>query len=295
MGTRPSWRLGLLTLSLLLSACGQKEKKAKSEAPVFDAGLAAQRSVHSKAKPAEIPRAPQVFDDAGDEAKALDAIGALPAWSAVLERYRLLDRRDQSGVVVGLLVRHEGKLHLVDESEGQGSLSIPVRFPGLLKVTTPSRMVLWGAWKNVEAPNFIWEVSRGELLAPADAAPEFAPGLRGRDKKAPEQVQLASSVNRRGGVISFTVHQRQQRIGEGWLISDSPGLPPVARLHLPGERAPYGDQSRVTENERWQLESSESYWLEIGGFRPASEGALPVYRARTPPFRFTPGKIENAP
>lgn len=151
------------------------------------------------------------------------------------------------------------------------------------------RMANRGGWR------FCVQASKVQILSAALPAPEFAPGLRARDKPAPPAVQLASSAARSGGAISFTVHQRQLRMGEGWLISDSPGLPPVARLLLPGERAPYGDQSRVTENERWQLQGNHAYWLEIRRFRAASGGALPVYRARTPPFRFSKSKPETPP
>ncbi len=291
LGTR--WRWSLLALALLCVACGRGKTKQQAKDKPSDAGARFDSAAPSPIPP--VPRAPSAFKDGGDEAKALADLGALPAWSTILERYRLLARRDQSGLAVGLLVEHEGGLRLVDTREGQGSLSIPVRLPELVKLSPPARVVLWGAWHNSADKTFVWKATRVETLAPSSSAPEFAPGLRGRDKAAPELVQLAGSADRRGGVIAFTVHQRQERMGDGWLISDGPGLPPVARLLLPGERAPYGDQSRVTESERWQLQSSESYWLEIGRFRPASQGALPVYRARTPPFRFSAGKSENSP
>lgn len=240
-----------------------------------------------KAKAPPTPQPLKKFGGGDDESAALTKLSSLPAWSALIERHRFMDRRDQSGVVHGLLVEHEGQLRLVDESEGQGSLSISVALPAMTEFTPPGRAVLWGAWHSVES-GFQWRATRAELLEPTAQAPEFGPGLRARDKEPPEELQLASTVSRKGGAISFTVHQRQDRIGDGWLISDRPGIPPVARLLLPGEREPYGDQSRVLEEERWQLRGNHHYWLEIGRFRPRSDGGLPVYKARTPPFRFTP-------
>jgi hypothetical protein len=276
---------------LLLAGLGCGEKKPQAGGKMDDAAPA------KAPPPAPVeanPQPMQKFRADGDEKVALAALGSLPAWSAVIERHRFLARRDQAGVVHGLLIEHEGQLRLVDESEGQGSLSIPVRLPELVDFEPPQRVVLWGAWHDQEK-SFQWQATRGELLEPAATAPEFGPGLKARDKEAPEELQLASSVSRKGGAISFTVHQRQDRIGDGWLISDRPGIPPIARLLLPGEREPYGDQSRVTEEERWQLRGNHHYWLEIGRFRPRSDGELPVYKARTPPFRFTPPAPESAP
>lgn len=238
---------------------------------------------------------PEVFDDGGDEAKALAAREALPAWTGVVERYRLLARRGQSGVLFGLLVEHEGALRLVDESEGLGTLSIPVSLPPRVKLAAPARAVLWGAWHVDEGRQFVWQATRVKTLREARTPPEFAPGLVARDKKPPEPPVLASAVGRGGGRIRFRVSEIQGRVGDGWLIADVLEGPPVARLLLPGEWGSYGDQSRVADSERWELTKGDSYWLEIRRFRPASEGALPVFRARTPPFRYSEPAAESSP
>lgn len=286
--------LAIGLLGLAWAGCGRGDWRSVANNKTDDASPVAEPAlVDAAVKP--IPVEVQKFAGGDDERNALLALGSLPAWSAVLERYRLLARRDESGLAHGLLVEHEGQLRLVDESEGQGSLSIPVRLPSGVELAPPRRVVLWGAWHSSESGNFVWEATGVETLKPATRLPEFLPGLVARDKEPPEALQLPSAVSRRGGAISFSVHQRQDRIGDGWLISERPGIAPVARLLLPGEREPYGDQSLITESERWQLRGNHQYWLEIGRFRPRADGGLPVYRARTPPFRLAKPTSEISP
>jgi hypothetical protein len=238
---------------------------------------------------------PKVFDDGGNEPRALGALGALPAWSGVLERHRLLARREQAGILAGLLVEHEGTLHLVDESVGMGTLAIPVELPTSIRLVAPARVLLWGAWHLDQAKHFVWRATRVETLSPLSSTPEFAPGLVPRDKEAPEAPLPVSEVTRKGGRIWFQVHEKQGRVGDGWLVSEGGEGPPVARILLPGEQDSYGDQSRVTDSERWKLKKGHFYWLEIGRFRPPTDGSLPVFRARTPPFRYSEPAVESSP
>ena len=222
-----------------------------------------------------------------DEVRALAKVSAISAWEAVIERYRLLARRQHSGAIHGLLVQSGEHTHLVDLGEGAGTLSVKVELPKELAIELPVRALLWGAWQVSES-GWIWQVARAQSLPMASPSefqpPEFEPGLLPQDKTPPEALSPASQASRSGGPISFVVQERGAQIGEGWLIADQVGGPPVARLLLPGERSPYGDQSLITEAERWKLLPKRSYWLEIGRFRAAKTNSLPVYHARSVPF-----------
>ncbi len=291
-----SMRRGLLLGLLLCFACKPGGTSSETRPTTFDAGAGQTAPVVKEpAEPRLVPTPAVRFDDGGAERKALAAQGALSAWTGVLERYRLLARREETGILVGLLIEQEGMLRLVDESMGMGSLSIPVSLPKNLSLEAPSRVLLWGAWHLDETKNFVWRSTRAETLGPAASPPEFSPGLVARDKKPDGIPVSAGAVSRKGGTIWFQVQQNQGRVGDGWLIFDGSKSPPVARLLLPGERGSYGDQSRVTESERWKLKKGNFYWLDIRRFRPAAEGSLPLFRARTPPFRFQPPAGKSSP
>jgi hypothetical protein len=277
--------------------CGNTKPAPTRESD--DAGAKAVPAEPVKGKPPITAKPPRVFADGGDEDRALLRLRSLPAWSGVLERYRLLARRNQSGVLHGLMVDHEGRWRLVDESEGAGSLSIPVEIPASIKLRPPLRAVLWGAWHMDDAGDFVWRATRVESLSTPRPAPKFSPGLQARDQEVAEEVAEAvvpaSAVSKRGGGIFFVVVDPPERYGDGWRIADAPGGAPVARLLLPGERPTYGDQTQVTESERWQLTPKSYYWLEIGRFRPPGDGTLPVYHAATPPFAYAPPELESSP
>src|SRR5690606_37804134 len=109
------------------------------------------------------------FEHGGDEVGALARLGSLPAWSAVTERYRLLRRRSQEGTVHGLVLEHEqeGLLRLVDDTIGEGALSIPFSVPEGLEIEPATRVVLWGAWElegaeQGDGREWIWRATRAE-------------------------------------------------------------------------------------------------------------------------------------
>lgn len=232
------------------------------------------------------------FPHEGSEAQALTKIGSLPVWSAVLERDRFLSRRGQSGVMHGLLVDTPWGLCLVDETEGQGSLWSQVLVP--THIETPKRVLLWGSWhRQHETGSWVWQATRAQGLESNKQDPlELVPRVA-QDLERPAGAVLASSVPRRGGVISFVVVERGSRIGDGWLIADEVDGPAVARLLLPGERHPYGGQSVIAEAERWNLRPAESYWITIKRFRPGSSASLPVYRAKGLPGHDSSGPIRE--
>jgi hypothetical protein len=277
----------IIAAAIALCACGKgKENSAASNAGDSETAMDEMPTRSSQARRSETAT-PQLrqFQHGGDEGAALSAIKSLPAWSAVIERYRLLDRRLQRGSVHGFLLEHEGQLRLVDETTGQGALSIPVAVPDGLVLPLPLRALVWGAWHwEGDDKEWLWRGTSVESLA-AGPPPEFAPGLSPRFRDPPAELAKASTVSRRGGPIVFHVLEASPRAGDGWLISDEIRGPAVARLLLPGEKEPYGDQNTLHESERWQLNDKDLYWVEISRFRPSRGDSLPIYTARSVPYR----------
>ncbi len=288
--------LGLLVLS---AACNEPQDPKRS-LPTQREEPASKVVEEPAPQPADEPAEPRTFDHAGDEGAALSAIGAMPAFSAVRERYRLLKRRSQSGIVHGLVLEGEepGLLRLVDLTTGQGALSIPMHVPDDILVEPAMRVVAWGAWQLADStssqqPEWVWEATRVELLD-VEPGPAFSPGMHAREQAAPAELVPASKASRRGGPIEFVILARPQRANDGWLIADARKGEAVARLLLPGEGESYGDQSKPSESETWQLDVDSSYWLEIARFRAPGGDELPLYQARTVPFHMRSGQVGEA-
>jgi hypothetical protein len=229
----------------------------------------------------------EAFAAGENEGAALRKIHALPAWSAALERYRLLARRGQSGPIHGVLAEFETGPRLVDETMGDGALSIPVVLPEGLSPELPMRAVLWGAWKPEKKlenqARWRWHATRVQSLAPAAEPTATGPAFEPLKAPIPADAVLASKAPRRGGTISFVVKRQSDRAGDGWLVADDNKGKAVARLLLPGERETYGDQSMLVDEERWKLSKNTRYWLTIRSYRAAPAGELPVLRARSAP------------
>ena len=270
-----------------LLACGD-EPPAKPERDLEKTPAPAPSEVPEPApvpapEPTPAPIVLKPFATSGDEDAALREIRSLPAWSAALERYRLLARRGQSGPIHGLIIDSETGMRLVDETTGDGALSIAIALPEGLSLTPPMRAVLWGAWKPEQEPSWRWHATRVASLAPpSEPVTKVAP-LEPLLAEMPSDAVLASKAPRRGGTISFVVKKESDRVGDGWLIADDNKGKAVARLLLPGERETYGDQSEIARDERWKLGSNKRYWLTIRSFRSGRLGDLPVFRAKSAP------------
>lgn len=144
-----------------------------------------------------------------DPGKQLAALGAMPAWQAVVDRTQYLERRDQKGVVYGTLAEPSGPgvpsgsasassgsagsasagsgsagsaaagsaaagsaspyVLLVDETEGNGSLAIRATLP------TPqppgARVALAGAWALDADRRWYWHTSTVTPLPPLPPRP----------------------------------------------------------------------------------------------------------------------------
>ncbi len=227
----------------------------------------------------------QVFDDGGEESKALADRQVLPAWSAVHERYRLLDRRGESGLVFGTLLENDQGLWLVDETEGEGTLAISVLLPGKPKLALATRVVLRGAWKLSSEKHWQWKTDAIWTMSEkkSESVLRFPPGLVAHKQESRKLSSPSTVSANMGGTISFRVVQPPKQIGDGWLIGDAKGGAAVARLMLPGERSPYGDQSDLSVEEQWQLALGTRYWVQINRFRRPKSKVLPIVRAISVP------------
>jgi len=203
------------------------------------------------------------------------------AWTMLLRRDQALARRKASALVQGILFRYQGELRLADMHLGEGALSIAVDVPpqALTKLSLPRHVILRGAW-HWSNDAWIWQATQGQDVAWATQPP--AP-MRAIVAPLPKKVTTPSRVPRTRSTMVFFVHKRGQRVFDGWLISDTPQGEPTAHLLLPGERDSYGDQSRPSKQERWQLVQGPAYWVQIAPHRPVKEGSLPYLKARTAP------------
>ena len=235
-------------------------------------------------------RKPVAPSDAGlapvvaiDASVPLSVTDALPAWRAVVERHRMLVRNDSHGVVVGRVGEAvDGASWLIDEANGNGVLAIRVTPP--LTAPAGARAVVAGAWEYEKATKrWLWRRTGVTIDKSAEAIEHpYPPGHTvGPPEELPEGARLASTAARRKP-MSFAVVGAPVKVGDGWAIADERGGQHVAWLVLPGERATYGGQEMLADDETWKLRVGSRYVVDVIRMsRP--KGALPVYTASGPP------------
>jgi hypothetical protein len=264
---------GHFAVALALLACrgGGEEKPQSAPTPLRDASAPEKNSD---------PRPIRDFVHKGEEADALKELGALRPWEMVLRRDEFLGRRQSVGIVYGMLLKGPSGLILVDEGEGQGALFARVEIPDEIAVNPPLRVVMNGAW-SVVGDGWVFQAESVERLLDPTERLAFPPGLQVSRRPPPEDLVSVSALPKKGGAVAFVVLEAPARLGDGWLVGGESGRP-IARLYLPGEREPYGDQTRLLPSERWKLKLKRRYWVEVG--RPARyPQQLPRIRAKTPP------------
>ena len=230
----------------------------------------------------------------GTEEATLAALGAVPAWEAVVERARYLGRRDQAGVVVGRLDAHgRDSRWLIDETEGAGALAIRVVVADdRMELAEGQRLVAWGAWWVDDEQGWYWKAERVAGLAPRDdsapAGPASMPGLHIAMIPAPPEDAEPVSQRTTPGDILFQVSAVPAHPTDGWEIADRSGDEPVARLLLPGERPSYGAQDYRSPDEHWRLERGVPYVVQVKRFRPSRNDEPILMRAVDAPRRISP-------
>jgi len=308
----------VLALTALVAGCqGGRDDAPARQGSATERGSALEGS-------AEVPVAevPLPQEDAGprpeepetpDPGKVISELGAIPAWQAVIDRWKYLARRKQRGVVFGRLgppVAPAGAASaspgtdagapvapaspytwLVDDTDGHGSLGIRVRldrFAGQAK--EGDRVALGGAWTLDEARRWYWRVDslvHVPAAPPSDLpeAPAPVPSHVVATGPAPADA-VPISAARDNAVVTFQLVGPPPRgEGDGWPIGDGPGKPVVAILRLPGEWPTYGGQDMRTADERWKLEPKRTYWVRIGKIRRRGPEQTATMNARTAPVR----------
>lgn len=224
-----------------------------------------------------------------DSNKTIIRLGAIPAWQAVVDRTRYLARRDQKGVVYGIIAASDPPYtFLVDDTEGNGALGIRAAL-GMKGAKDGDRVALAGAWKLDDQRRWFWGVDQLTVLPPA-APSESKDPRASQPTHAIQNGELPNGartigVAKDGDAAYFTVVGTTPLVdGDGWLVADELGNPAVAALTLPGERASYGGQDMRTSDERWQLKRGQTYWVRLGHFHKHGD-KLQTVTARTAPIR----------
>jgi hypothetical protein len=288
------WTLPMLAMALACS--GSRDVTAPAE----PADAAAPPAPPAPAPaPAGPPAVERLILDGGDEAETLRRLGAVPAWSAVVERGRYLARRGEQGVVFGRLggaVAEPGASHrwLIDDTEGEGALAIRLSVDPLIALAEGQRLVAWGAWELDAERRWYWRAERVALLEAAGGQPptvaeRFAiPVL----ERAPETAVPVSELTADGEIL-FAIRGAPRDPTDGWEVIDPGGLRAVGRLLLPGEQQAYGRQEYRAPDEHWRLAPDTVYTVPVRRQRAPRPGALPILHARAIPRRVE--KVPRAP
>ena len=310
-----------LALLLALVACQTHEGAPRNETGSGSAAPSLPADAHVARDGDEVVADARVVVDepepAPDPGKQIYALGAVPAWQAVIDRSQYLERRDQHGVVYGTLgegittmvpapgtgsgsgsgsVRDAGMVQaptpytwLIDDTEGNGCLAIRVALPETSKSKAGDRIAVSGAWALDAERKWFWKPTLVTPLAPAPPSkakdPPAAPGHLIVNSDLPNGARPIS-LAKEGDAAYFTVLGAPPFAdGDGWQVADELGNPVYALLNMPGERASFGAQDMRTADERWALKRAQTYWVRIGPVHKHGPDKPVTLNARTAPVR----------
>jgi len=241
-----------------------------------------------------------------DPGKLIAEMNAISAWQAVVDRSQLLARRKQRGVVYGRIgaaimvpgppVADAGTpplvaspyVWLVDDTEGNGTLGIRIKL-GTAAAKEGDRVAIEGAWILDEDRRWYWGVDSVTPLPPPPPSdikdpPPPAPSHVIASGALPSGARTISVAKDGDAVYFQIVGPAPLKDGDGWLVANELGDPPVALMTLPGERPSYGGQDMRADDERWTLKRGQTYWVRIGKLRKRTDKPALVH-ARTAPVR----------
>ncbi|MGN6109256.1 MAG: hypothetical protein ACTHU0_29385 [Kofleriaceae bacterium] len=179
---------------------------------------------------------------------------------------------------------------LVDDTEGNGALGIRVAL-GSHVAKEGDRVALGGAWELDSDRRWFWKVDAVQPLSaptsPSDLKdpPVLVPSHEIASGSLPPGARPISAAKDHDAVYFQLVGPVPARDGDGWLVADELGNPPVATMLLPGERASYGGQDMRTPDERWHLKRAQTYWVRIGRVRRHGPDKPVTVFARTAPVQ----------
>lgn len=317
----------LVVAALTLLACqGKRDSSAtpgSGSAPPADDAVAE--------APSDADDEPQLAVDAEsvkpvepeppDPGKVIAELGAIPAWQAVVDRAQLLARRNQHGIVYGVigpavlvdppppppgappidagmrggkpldagLVPSTDYVWLVDDTDGNGSLGIRVQL-GTFAAAAGERVALGGAWILDDDKRWIWKVDSLDKLPPGPPAdlkdpPPAFPSHEIASGNLPQGARTITVGRDHDAVYFQIVGPTPVREGDGWQVADELGDTTYALMTLPGERSSYGGQDMRGPDERWQLRRGHTYWVRIGKIRRHGPDKPATLHARTAPIR----------
>jgi hypothetical protein len=304
-------------IAMLVAAC----QGGQSSGPIATgsgtaSGGAAKRDAGGFGKLEDAPVAPEPEDarvkpeepEVPDPGKVIAELGAIPAWQAVVDRSQLLARRNQRGVVygrVGPAIMMPGPaaltdagppapvpspyVWLVDDTDGNGTLGIRIKPGPGATLKEGDRVAIAGAWVLDEDRRWYWAVDSVTPLPPAEPSdlkdpPAPVPSHAVNNGDLPPGARTISVARDHDAVYFQIVGPPPINEGDGWLVANELGDPPVALMNLPGERATYGGQDMRAPDERWQLKRGQTYWVRIGKLRKRTDKPALV-NARTAPVR----------
>ncbi len=235
-----------------------------------------------------------VDDSSIGDGTTADALGAIAAWQAVVDRDRYLARRDQHAVLAGrvggeaIAPGARGVVRwLVDEREGNGALAVRIAMSGQ-PPAEGARIAVAGAWALDDQRRWYWQVASLSAIEGPDPTPSpdppSAPGHQVATGSPPSGYRPISKA-RDGGVVTFGVVRAPRGEGDGWLVADDSFGAPAAYLFLPGERPSYGGHDLRQADERWVLKRGVTYWVRIDRVRRRTPQDTARIKATTAPVR----------
>ena len=316
---QPTNAIALAAVAALALVAGCRGRAPAPSKSASHATIALDAGAVAQAAPPTPHHGKIVADETANDASSTDADllrhGAMPAWQAVISRSELLARRGQHGVIFGRVGAAvpgvvatpplvPGKtttsppapvprgddpplIWLVDDSEGGGSLGVRVAFRGV-PPPAGSRVSVGGAWMIDSGRRWYWRADSLSTL-PAQGSADPAPATNPSHAIATAEMPVGAhpvSIAKDDDVITFKVVGIPGHDGDGWLIADKVGDPPVALLTLPGERATFGGDDLRQSDEHWTLRKGDSYWVRIGKVRHRIADAQEIINARGAPSKF---------
>lgn len=101
--------------------------------------------------------------------------------------------------------------------------------------------------------------------------------------RPPQAVPISKAKD--NDLVAFQVLAAPKTLGEGWLVGDALGSPPVAVLMLPGERQSYGGIDFRQADEHWRLRRGVTYVVRIGRVRKKDPAKPAQINARNAPIK----------
>lgn len=296
-------RVAALVVAVAVAACGEPRREAQPAKTEPGGGSGPRDGGRAPRPDADEPDVAATADggtgaapdEPADPGTAADALGAIPAWQAVVDRDRYLARRGQKAVLAGRLGGEaiapgaRGVVRwLIDETEGNGALAVRVAIAGKAPADG-TRVAVAGAWALDDQRRWYWQVeSLSPLDGPGPDAPVDPPATPGHviNVGSPPSGYRPISKAKDGGVVTFGVVRAPRGEGDGWLVGDDSFSEPFAYLFLPGERASYGGHDLRQPDERWVLKRGVTYWVRIDRVRRRTPEDKARVKAVTAPVKF---------